>query len=126
VDVIGPAERPLTPLVFLERARRMFGNRLAVIDGQRRFTYGEMYARVMQQAEALRASGLEPGDRVAVLAPNSCEMLELHYSVPAAGLVLLALNVRLRADELAQIVEHAGAQLLVYASGTSMSTNCWR
>jgi fatty-acyl-CoA synthase len=114
VGVIGPAERPLTPLVFLERARRMFGDRTAVIDGDRRFTYEEMYDRVARRAAALRAAGLSPGDRVAVLAPNTCEMLELHYSVPAGGLVLLALNVRLRAGELAEIVAHAGARLLLF------------
>src|SRR5207249_3468828 len=94
--------------------RRMFGERTAAIDGERRFTYAEFHDRVVRQAAALRAAGLEPGDRVAVLAPNTFEMLAMHYSAPAAGLVLLALNVRLRADELAQIVQHAGARLVLY------------
>jgi fatty-acyl-CoA synthase len=112
--VSGPARRPMTPLVFLERARRMFADRLAVIDGERRFTYGQFDLRVRRTAAAFRDLGIEAGDRIAVLAPNTATMLESHFSVPLVGGVLLALNVRLSALELRRIVEHAGARLLVY------------
>jgi fatty-acyl-CoA synthase len=65
-------------------------------------------------AAALVEAGVAPGDRVAVLAPNTHMLLEAHYGVPLAGAVLVALNVRLTPEELAAIVDHAGARLLLY------------
>jgi fatty-acyl-CoA synthase len=104
----------MTPLVFLERARRMFAERTAVIDGERRFSYAEFDDRVRRTAAALRARCLGAEDRIAVLAPNSMAMLEAHFAVPLAGQVLLALNVRLSGEELRRILDHSGAKLLVY------------
>ena len=104
----------LTPLDFLERAARMFSDRVAVIDGEDRLTYAELHDDVSRQAAALTALGVKPGDRVAVLAPNTHGLLEAHYSVPWCGAVLVALNARLNARELAAIGEHAGAALLLY------------
>jgi fatty-acyl-CoA synthase len=104
---------PLTPISFLERTEAVFGDRLGVIDGARRFTYGELAARCRRLAGALVESGVGPGDRVAVLAPNTSLPLEAHFGVPMAGAVLNALNHRLSADELGYIVAHAGAQLLL-------------
>ncbi len=104
----------LTPLDFLERAARMFSDRVAVIDGDERLTYAELHDDVRRQAATLTALGVKPGDRVAVLAPNTRGLLEAHYSVPWGGAVLVALNARLNARELAAIVEHAGAELLLY------------
>ncbi|MGE5666599.1 MAG: AMP-binding protein, partial [Betaproteobacteria bacterium] len=62
---------PLTPTAFLQRAARVFPDRTGVIDGERRFTWSEFLDRCMRLAGALRAAGVAPGDRVAVLAPNS-------------------------------------------------------
>jgi fatty-acyl-CoA synthase len=111
---LGPAAADMTPLAYLDRAVRIFGDRTAVIDGERELTYAEFGAEVRRLAGALVELGLRPGDRVAVLAPNSSLMLAAHYAVPLAGGVLLALNTRLNAAEVGWIVGHAGAALLIY------------
>src|SRR6266516_2486349 len=103
----------LTPLSFLERTAFAFPDRVGVVDGERRLTWRELGERVHRLAVALQASGLQKDDRVAFLAPNTGELLEAHYGVPAAGAVLVPINIRLTADEIAYIVGHSGARLLV-------------
>jgi fatty-acyl-CoA synthase len=103
----------LTPTSFLQRSARVFPERTAVIDGDRRFTYAEFADRSRRLAGALAARGISPGDRVAALCTNSSAMLELHNAVPWAGAVLVPLNIRLSPDELGYILGHSGARLLV-------------
>jgi fatty-acyl-CoA synthase len=105
---------PLTPLEFLERARRLYGPLEAVVDGDRRFTYGAFAGRAHRLAHALRGElGLAPGDRVAYLCANTVEMLEAYFGVVLAGCVLVPLNVRLSPAELQFCVDDCGASLLV-------------
>ncbi len=104
---------PLTPLRFLERASSVHPNRTAIIDGVRTMTYAAMAAQVTRLAQALRARDLHPGDRVAYLAPNCAEVLVAHFAVPLAGGVLVTVNTRLSAEEIAGIVEHSGAVFLL-------------
>ncbi|MGN6128917.1 MAG: acyl--CoA ligase family protein [Nocardioidaceae bacterium] len=104
---------PLTPTSFLERSASVFRDRTAVIDGERRFTYAELHDRSLALTGALADLGVEPGDRVAALCANSHVMLELHHGVPMRGAVLVPLNIRLSVDELAWILEHSGARVLV-------------
>lgn len=104
---------PLTPLQFLRRAERLFARKVAVVDGDQRFTYVEFGQRCHRLANALLASGLNPGDRVAVLAPNSHALLEAYFGVLEAGGVLLPLNIRLHHAELARIVDHAQPRFLM-------------
>jgi fatty-acyl-CoA synthase len=122
VDVQAPAtkgrpvhRRELTPVDFLERAGWVHADRTAVVDGEVRFSYREWRARGRRFASALRAAGLQPGDRVAFLALNSEPLLLAHFAVPLAGGVLVAINTRLSADEVAYIVEHAGARWIFYS-----------
>ncbi len=103
---------PLTPLHFLERASSVHPDRTAIVDGPRTFTYAATAAHVNRLAQALRAGGLGPGDRVAYLAPNCAELLIAHFAVPLAGGVLVTINTRLAAEEVAVIVEHSGAAIL--------------
>jgi fatty-acyl-CoA synthase len=103
---------PLTPLDFLERARRLFGPLEAVVDGDRRFDYTALAGRAHRLAHALRAC-VEPGDRVAYLCGNTVEMLEAYYGVVLAGAVLVPLNIRLTTGELQHCVDDADAKLLV-------------
>ena len=103
----------LTPLRFLERASSVHPNRTAIIDGVRTFTYAAMSAQVNRLAHALQARGLQGGDRVAYLAPNCAEMLVAHFAVPLAGGLLVPINTRLSAEEIAGIVEHSGAVFLM-------------
>ena len=102
----------LTPLDFLRRSAYMFPEKTAVVHGERRYTYGELEERVNRLASRLREAGLEKGDRVAFLCPNIPPMLEAHFAVPAAGLVLVAINTRLGKDEVSYIVEHSGAKMV--------------
>ncbi|MES2561477.1 MAG: acyl--CoA ligase family protein [Pseudomonadota bacterium] len=105
---------PLTPTAFLMRAGRVFADRIAVMDGEQRYTYAEFLDRSLRLAGALHARGIPHGARVAVLAPNTHVLLEAHYGVPFAGAVLVALNPRLTASDLSAIVAHAGASILIY------------
>src|SRR3954447_23690906 len=106
----GVSRTELDPTSFLERSATIHPDRVAVVYGEQRRTYAELRERVDRLASALRAGGLERHDRVAALCPNVPELLELHHAVPAAGGVLVAINVRLSAQEVGYILEHAGAR----------------
>ena len=113
-----PARTPvsrteLDPLAFLKRSATLHPDRVAVVHGDLRRTYGELEARVNRLASALRGRGLEPRDRVAVLSPNAPALLEAHFGVPAAGGVLVAINARLSEPEIRAILAHSGARFLL-------------
>ena len=103
----------LTPLRFLQRSASIFRQKPAVVYGDRSWTYPELNERVHRLASALSAAGVRPGDRVAYLVPNIPQMLEGHFGVPLAGAILVAINTRLSAPEVAYILEHSGATALV-------------
>jgi fatty-acyl-CoA synthase len=104
---------PLTPLTFLARAATAFATKIAVIHGERRFSYAELAGRCRRLASALVRRGIGVGDTVAIMAPNVPALLEAHYGVPMAGAVLNALNYRLDARTIAFCLEHGGAKLLI-------------
>ena len=99
----------------LRRAVRVAGGRPAVRFGTAELTYAETWARCRRLAGALRGLGLERGDRVAVVAPNSHRYLELYQAVPGAGLVLVPLNQRHADAELRYALEDSGARVLFAA-----------
>lgn len=102
----------LTPTSFLRRAAEVYGERTAIVDGDRRTSYREFWARALALTGVLADAGVGPGDRVAVLAANSQLMLELHHGVPLRTAVLVPLNIRLSAPELVQLLRHSGSSLL--------------
>ncbi len=102
----------LNPLNFLRRSARIFPEKIAIVHGERRYNYRQFEERVNQLANGLRAAGLKKEDRVAFLCPNIPALLEAHFGVPAAGGVLVAINTRLNANEIAYIMEHSGATFL--------------
>jgi fatty-acyl-CoA synthase len=102
----------LSPNHFIERAGEVFADQMAVEEGEVRLTWREFRARARRFAHALRAAGLKKGDRVAFLALNSEPLLLAHFAVPLAGAVIVAINTRLNADEVAYIVSHSGSRLL--------------
>ena len=104
---------PLSPISFIKRAAAYFGERTAVIHGERRFTYLEFYARTRRLAHALTKAGIGRGDTVAILAPNTPAMLEAHYAVPMIGAVLNPINIRLDPAAIAFCLEHGDAKLLL-------------
>ena len=103
----------LTPLSFLERSARVFPDKVAVVYGDRTLTYRQLAEEATRVAHALRASGIQPGDRVAYLMANLPEMLVAQFAVPLAGGVLVSVNTRLSDEEIAYILNHCGAKVLV-------------
>ena len=105
-------ETPLTPLEFARRARQLYADREAVVDGPLRLTYEEFFARSGRWAAALHRLGVRQGDRVAYLSQNTCTQLESFYAVPQLGAVLVPINFRLTSDEVAYILQHSGAKVV--------------
>jgi len=103
----------LSPLSFLARVRRVYGGRVAIVDGDVRRTYAEFGDRAERLARALVAAGIGPGDRVSMLALNRAEVLEAHFGVPAALAILNMVNTRLAPAEVRTIIEHARPSLLL-------------
>lgn len=109
---------PLTPLSFLNRSADVFPDDVAVIDeAGSEVSYAELRDRASRLADALRRSGVKPGDRVAVLAPNTAALLVAHFGVPGAGAVLVALNTRLGPSEYTYILNHSRARVLLVDGG---------
>jgi fatty-acyl-CoA synthase len=104
---------PLTPIGFLVRSASVYPNRLAVVHGERRYSWREALERCRRLASALAARGVGQGDTVAVMAPNTPEAFEVHFGVPMAGAVLNALNIRLDPDTIAVILRHGEAKVLI-------------
>ena len=107
----------LNPVDFLRRTAYMYPEKVAVVDGERRYSYRDFAERSWRLANALRSAGLGKGDRVATLLFNSSAMLEAHFGVPAAGGVLVAVNHRLASAEIGYILQHCGARYLLLDTG---------
>src|SRR5258707_14230531 len=106
----------LNPVGFVHRAAYLYPDKVAVVDGGRRYRYRELAEQSWRLANALRSAGLGKGDRVATLLFNSAAMLEAHFGVPAAGGILVAVNHRLSSSEIGYILQRSGARyLLVHA-----------
>jgi fatty-acyl-CoA synthase len=103
----------LSPVSFVERSAEVFGDLTAVIHGQRRYTWWETRDRAARLASALRALGIGRGSTVSVMLPNTPEMVEAHYAVPALNAVLNTLNTRLDAALLAWQMNHCEAEVLI-------------
>ena len=103
----------LTPVSFVERSAEVFGDLPAVVHGARRYTWAQTRERSARLAAALRACGIERGATVSVMLPNTPEMVEAHYAVPALGAVLNTLNTRLDAALLAWQMNHCEATVLI-------------
>ena len=119
-EVPGPGAVPgrvfrseLNPVDFLHRVAYIYPDKIAVVDGGRRYSYRDLAERSWRLANALRSAGLGKGDRVATLLFNSSAMLEAHFGVPAAGGILVAVNNRLAAAEIGYILRHSGARYLL-------------
>src|SRR2546423_5905676 len=105
-----PFRTELTPVAFLRRSAYVYPDKIAVVHGERRYTYAQLEARANRLASRLRALGLSHLDRVAFIAPNIPAMLEAHFGVPAAGLVLVPINTRPSTDQIAYILPHSRAK----------------
>jgi fatty-acyl-CoA synthase len=104
---------PLSPVSLLRRAATAFRDKVAVIDGERHFTYGALQDRCARLASALARHGVGHLDTVAILAANVPEMIEAHFAVPMLGAVLNPLNTRLDAATIAFSLNHGRAKVLI-------------
>src|SRR5215510_7915181 len=105
-------EIALTPMEFARRARRLYADREAVVDGEERFTYSQFLERCDRWSAALQALGVRPGDRVAYIAPNTHAHLEAYYAVPQIAAVLVPINYRLLPQDFEYVVNHSGAKVV--------------
>lgn len=105
-------EIPLSPLDFARRARRLYADREAVVDGDLRLTYRQFLDRCDRWSSALQDLGVGQGDRVAYIAPNTHNHLEGYYAVPQIGAVLVPINYRLLPSDFEYIINHSGAKVV--------------
>src|ERR1700754_1286870 len=104
---------PLSPVSFLTRAASAFAGKLAVIDGERRYTYAQLLDRCIRLASGLAQLGVGRLDTVSIIASNIPEMIEAHFAVPMLGAVLNPLNTRLDAANIAFSLKHGSAKVLL-------------
>jgi fatty-acyl-CoA synthase len=104
---------PLSPSSFVERSAEVFGDLPAVLHGSRRYSWSETRERAARLASALRSFGVGRGTTVSAMLPNTPEMIEAHYAVPALNAVLNTLNIRLDAALLAWQMQHCETAVLL-------------
>ncbi|OUV97200.1 MAG: acyl-CoA synthetase [Candidatus Pelagibacter sp. TMED142] len=107
----------LSPLSFLPRVANIFPNKDAVIYGERKYSWKNVYDRCRQLASSLQLKGIKKGDTVSVIAANTPEMIEAHYGIAMIGAVLNSINIRLDANTIAYILEHSEAKILITDTG---------
>jgi fatty-acyl-CoA synthase len=112
-SVVAPAVHrdPLSPLVLLERTLRVFPGKTALVHGTTRWSWERFGQEVGRLAGALARAGVASGDRVAFLAPNVPVLLAAHFAAPLLGAPLVAINTRLKAEEVGYILNHSGAKI---------------
>ena len=104
---------PLTPISFIERTKDIYPNYEAVFYKKRIYTWKQTYERCIKFASALEKHGIKLGDTVSIMAANTPELFEAHYSVPMSGAVLNAINTRLDSKTITYILKHGGAKALI-------------
>src|SRR5215475_15938715 len=105
-------ETPLTPLEFARRARKLYLERVAVIDGASRWSYAQFLDRCDRWSAVLQKLGIAPGDRVAYLSPHPRAQLESFYAVPQISGVLVPINYRLTTDDFVYLINHSGSRMI--------------
>ncbi len=107
---------------LVRSAAERYGDREAVVEGRTRISYGELGRRVERAAAACAASGVEPGDRVAVWAPNTLDWIVCALGAVSAGAVLVPVNTRFKGAEAAYVLARSRARLL-FVTGTFLGTS---
>ncbi len=113
LDQVPANYQPLSPLSMIARTAAVYPERLAVVHGERRFTWAQTYTRCRKLASALQRRGIGRGDTVAVLATNIPAFYEGLFGIPAVGAVINPINIRLDADAIAFILDHGEAKVLL-------------
>ena len=103
----------LSPVSFVERSAEIFGDLSSVVHGHRKYTWAQTRDRSARLAAALQSLGVARGTTVSAMLPNTPEMLEVHYAVPALNAVLNPLNTRLDAALIAWQLNHCECAVLI-------------
>ena len=111
---------------FACRARRLYPDCEAVVDGALRFTYAQFLERCDRWSSALQSLDVGQGDRVAYIAPNTHGHLEGYYSVPQIGAVMVPINFRLIPQDFEYIINHSGAKVVCVHSDLIEAVNSIR
>ncbi len=104
---------PLSPLSFITRVKDIYPNYDSLVYGKRSYTWLETYNRCTKFASALAKKGITKGSTVSIIAANTPELFEAHYSIPMTGGVINTINTRLDAETIAYILDHSDAKLLI-------------
>ena len=104
---------PLSPLSFITRVKDIYPNYDSLVYGKRSYTWLETYKRCTKFASALAKKGITKGSTVSIIAANTPELFEAHYSIPMTGGVINTINTRLDAETIAYILDHSDAKLLI-------------
>ena len=104
---------PLTPLSFLDRIKDVYPDYEAVVYKSRKYNWKQVYDRCTQFASALTKIGIGEGDTVSIMAANTPEIFEAHYSIPMTGGVINTINTRLDAKTVGYILDHSDAKVLI-------------
>ena len=121
----------LTMVSAMDRARRLYGARPAVVDDEGTFTWGEFVDRARRAASVLTGLGLGEGDRYAILSRNTFRNAELMHAGYWSGRIPVPVNVRLAPAEIRHILDDAGCKLLALDEalvdlGTQEALAPWR
>ena len=103
----------LSPLTFIERIKDVYPNYEALIYGNRKYSWLEVYKRVLKFASSLSKIGVGLGDTVSIMAANTPEIFEAHYSIPMTGAVINTINTRLDSKTVSYILEHSDAKVFI-------------
>ena len=104
---------PLSPVTFLERTKDIYPNYEALVYESRTYTWKEIYKRCVKFASALDKLGVKTGDTISIMAFNTPEIFEAHYSIPMVGAVINAINTRLDPNTVSYILQHSDAKVLI-------------
>jgi fatty-acyl-CoA synthase len=104
---------PMTPLDFLIRAAAIYPDKVGIVHGERRLTWGQIHDRAHALASGLERMGVGYGEVVSIISPNTPAMIEAHFGVPGASAVLNTINIRLDAPTIAFILDHAESKVLL-------------
>jgi long-chain acyl-CoA synthetase len=108
---------------ILRRDAKLYGNKIGLIDGEKKFTYSELNHRVNRLANGFIHFGLETGSKVAVIANNCHEFVEAYFAVAKAGLTIIPVSARLSPEEMSYIIDHSDSSVLIYQDAFKKSVD---
>ncbi len=103
----------LTPISFLDRIKDVYPDYEAIVYKERKYSWKQVYDRCTRFASALTKAGIGKGDVVSIMAANTPELFEAHYSVPMTGGVVNTINTRLDTRTVAYILDHSDCKVFI-------------